>query len=168
MMKKRILLYDIARVLCVLWIVAFWHMIDYFKLTEAFSDYGFITVGVLSCFTFLSGLFLGKKRMGIKDFYVARFRRFWFLLLFSAISFYAVGYIDNLSSFIGTITGLSCFGLSWARTLWYFSMLIFFYLLTPFLRGAKFEMKNVVIKGVFVYITLISMSYITPPIHWIE
>lgn len=161
-MNNRIFIYDIVRSLCVLWIVAFWHMLDYFKLTKEFSEYGFITIGVLSCFTFLSGLFLGKKCIDMKTFYVIRFKRFWILLFLSSVSFYIIGYIKSSSEFIGTITGLSCLGLPWARTLWYFGMLIFFYLLTPFLLDADNNKRKVLVKGVLIFMVILLISYITP------
>lgn len=164
-MKNRILLFDIARSLCVIWIVAFWHMLDYFGKSKGYVDYGFVTIGVLSCFTFLSGLFVGKKKMTAIKFYKERFKRFWLLLLISALSFYVVGYIDNFPTFIGTITGLSCLGLPWARTLWYFSMLILFYLLTPLFLGVKKTIRKRVLLGLTIYVAFcgIAMLRNTPP-----
>lgn len=168
-MKKRILFFDIARTLCVLYIVGFWHMLDYYQLSNEFVNCNFITTGVLSCFTFLSGLFLGKKNISIKEFYVSRFKRFALLLYVSAISFYVVGYIDDVSTLIGTITGLSCFGLPWARTLWYFSMMILFYLMTPFLlykiEYNKSRTVPIVSRGILIYLSLLLVSIISPPIR---
>lgn len=142
--KNRIRSIDIARVLCLFWIVGIWHFINYFdfRYKEELLDCSGITAGVLSCFTFLSGLFLGKKEMTPVDFYKKRFARFYPLYFISALSLFLVGWFDSFKQFIYTILGLSSFVLPQPKTLWYFSMLMVFYLITPLIKY-----KTIIIKG---------------------
>ena len=69
---------------------------DYIKSSypAIFSD---VTTGVLATFTFISGLFLGKKRMPVLTFYKKRLSRFFFLFLISCLSFYAFGSIKTFT-----------------------------------------------------------------------
>lgn len=160
-MGKRDIMLDIARSFCVLWIIGVWHMMDYVGHNPAIDMGGaIITRGVLSCFTFLSGFFLGKKQISVESFYKSRLLRFWPLLFLSATSMYIMGLIDNTYAYLGTITGLSCFVMPWAFTLWYFSMLIFFYAITPLLLYKDnhplktHRVTNIIIRGVVILILL--------------
>ncbi len=136
-------------------------MMDYVGHNPAIDMGGaIITRGVLSCFTFLSGFFLGKKQISVESFYKSRLLRFWPLLFLSATSMYIMGLIDNTYAYLGTITGLSCFVMPWAFTLWYFSMLIFFYAITPLLLYKDnhplktHRVTNIIIRGVVILILL--------------
>lgn len=135
-MKERILLPDIARSICVLEIVAFWHIFDYIEPVEWKYDVEFLTKGALACFTFLSGLFCGKKEMNFRKFYLSRMKRFLPLLAVALILFC----LSNKTSFMSAalaIVGLSCFTPWQPLTLWYFAMIILFYWLTPVLLYSK-------------------------------
>ena len=146
-MKERILLFDIARALCVIEIVCFFHILDYIDISNYEIKFigGNITNSVLSCFTFISGFFLGKKKLEIKSFYASRLKRFLIPLLLSCIILYLGGWFSSFQQLIFTITGLSCFIGPQPLTLWYFSMLIIFYLLTPFIVPTKNERKKSII-----------------------
>ena len=74
-MTKHIVIIDIVRTMCVIWIVGVWHMVDYFPGHDLLN-YNYVTIGVLGIFTFLSGLFLGKKKMSPIEFYKSRLFRF--------------------------------------------------------------------------------------------
>lgn len=135
-MKERILLPDIARSICVLEIVVFWHIFDYSEPVGWKYDCEFITKGALACFTFLSGLFCGKKEMNFKTFYLSRMKRFVPLLAIALVLFRLL-HMTSLKSAALTIVGLSCFTPWQPLTLWYFAMIILFYWLTPVLLYAK-------------------------------
>ena len=135
-MKERILLPDIARSICVLEIVAFWHIFDYCVPIDWKYDCEFLTKGALACFTFLSGLFCGKKEMNFKTFYLSRMKRFLPLLAIALVSFRLL-HMTSLKSAALAIVGLSCFTPWQPLTLWYFAMIILFYWLTPVLLYAK-------------------------------
>ena len=61
-MQHRILLFDIVKAICVIEIVAFWHMLDYTPINPHSLFMGdIITSSVLAAFTFASGFFLVKR-----------------------------------------------------------------------------------------------------------
>ena len=133
--------FDLARSICVVWIVGFWHLLNYLPSEYQLSDNALpickgITVSVLACFTFLSGFFLKKYEFGsIKDtiqFYKKRFWRFYPLFVVAAFSLLLCG--SSLKQVLLAIVGLSMFLPPPIQTLWYFSMLILFYLMTPLLQ----------------------------------
>ena len=163
-MKNRIISLDIVRCLCVLYIVSFWHMGDYIKsyYPAIFSD---VTTGVLATFTFISGLFLGKKRMPVLTFYKKRLSRFFFLFLISCLSFYAFGSIKTFTQLCFTLTGLSCFIPPQPMTLWYFSMIIIFYMITPWLNFNTNNNKNIFLRAVLSLILLVTLVNITDGDH---
>ena len=144
--------FDFARALCVLWIVGFWHLLNYlpqeFRLGEqALPICKEITFSVLACFTFLSGYFLKKyefnKGHDVLTFYKKRFKRFYPLFVVAAFSLIICG--STIRQILFAITGLSMLYPPPIQTLWYFSMLLFFYLCTPLLKVSnKRTMQNIV------------------------
>jgi len=132
-MEKRNLTFDYARALSMLWIVGFWHLQEYIteiKLGSVFFEN--VTYAVLATFSFMSGFFLGKKYKDPSRFYLDRFKRFWVLFFVSSVFFLLGGWVNDYKSFFALILGLESFFLPSVRTLWYVSMLVFFYALTPF------------------------------------
>ena len=129
--------------MCVLWIVGVWHMRQYLplELRPSVTDipvYKSITMGVLACFTFLSGYFLKKYEFRyFKDalvFYKKRFLRFYPLFVVATFCLIICG-SSVRQAFLATV-GLSmiCNSPPPIQTLWYFSMLLLFYLVTPLLK----------------------------------
>lgn len=153
MNNNRILYFDIARSVCVIYIICFWHIGDYIGISypKLFTD---ITTGVLATFTFLSGLFLSKKRMSICEFYKRRLSRFFFLFLIACITYYMAGSIKSSSQLLLAITGLSCFMPPQPMTLWYFCMLIVFYFITPFILYKANSTKILLARAVSSFIIL--------------
>ena len=147
MNNNRLYQFDLCRVICVIWIVGFWHLQYY--LSESYRLQGvvyeyckIITNCILACFTFLSGFFLSKytfsSKSDISMFYKKRLFRFFPLLLASVLSLVCIGG-GHVSQIIPTMFGYSLFMSRPIQTLWYFSMLILFYFLTPIL---KFTISN--------------------------
>lgn len=140
-MNSRNYSFDLARSICVIWIVGFWHILNYFppesKLngTSLSVSYG-ITTSVLACFTFLSGYFLKKYDFNcwrdIKGFYIKRLIRFYPLFASAVIMSVICG--TSIKQGLFALIGLSMFSSPPIGTLWYFSMLLFFYVLTPVLK----------------------------------
>lgn len=127
-------MFDIARVLCALVVIAFYHMTDYVHNGAALRNgYEWIATSTLACFTFISGFFLGKKRIDCKSFFVSRLKRFFIPLVLTSVFLFLGGWFDSIKQFLFTIMGLSCFFLPQPPTLWFFSMMIVFYFLTPFI-----------------------------------
>ena len=89
---ERIYSLDCTRAICMLWIVALWHMESYLDITIKCYITDDICSGVLAAFTFISGYFLGKKPVGnVKElltFYKKRILRFYPLFFVSCMIFY--------------------------------------------------------------------------------
>mgnify|MGYP000787318984 CR=1 FL=1 len=164
-MQHRILLFDIVKAICVIEIVAFWHMLDYTPINPHSLFMGdIITSSVLAAFTFASGFFLGKKKLSIVKFYLFRIKRFLPPLFVSLLIMYIFGAIESFQTVIYSIIGLSCFIPPMPMTLWYFSMLILFYLVTPFLLLGVDKMSdservvNILVRGICFYCIIICLD----------
>ena len=166
MNNGRIVSLDAARTLCAVWIVCVWHMNQYLvtdiKLFGVGDDrlpFLMVTNGVLALFTFISGYFASQKDINkIQDalsFYRKRVLRFGIPLLISCILLTGGG---NFSPFhiITTTLGISQFLPSpYPRTLWYFSMIIAFYYVTPLLCYAKRKQKySLVVLSLTIFLFL--------------
>lgn len=155
-MTKRVLFFDVARALSILWIVCVWHPIDYISWEWEWA-FRYVTVDItliaLACFTFISGFFLGKKKISALTFYKNRTRRFLLPLFFSALCQSVIGWFNSIWQFIFTITGLSCFILPQPGTLWYMAMLIIFYALTPpLLYNLEDKRWKIIVRAGVIYI----------------
>ena len=157
-MKNRIVLFDIMKALCVIDIVAFWHMFDYTPIeADDVMFAGRLTSTVLAAFTFASGFFLGKKTVTAGKFYMSRLQRFMLPLLVSLIIMYKFGAIDSFRTVVFSALGISCFIPPMAPTLWYFSMIILCYLFTPLILWGVGKMNNlervvnIMIRGLLLF-----------------
>lgn len=131
--------FDIIRAVCILEIVAYWHIKDYFYELQFSHLYALgvpLTLGALTMFSFISGYLCSYN--GNAGHYVSK--RAIRILLPLSIAYYlmvSTGYIsDSKKDFLLTITGLHPFFLPYPATLWYISMTIFFYAITPFIESA--------------------------------
>lgn len=151
---------DFLRAASVLYIVGFWHMMEYWPSSEGYhnSVTTRITTVVLGLFTFLSGYLLAQKPLSwevkrLTGFYLRRFLRLYPLYLAALVLFGATGLAEwrsvalsapLLSPFLGHIP----------LTLWYVAVLLIFYLLAPLLlttRGpVSLVMRSVAVFGMLV------------------
>lgn len=158
--KQRFLYIDIARCVAMLWIVGWWHLIQYSPNYERFSFQGdeFITNLMLGLFMFLSGLLLGRKEINnwnrVKEFYKNRFLRFYILYAISALTFPVIGYNREPALLFTTLTATSSIFLPQPVTLWFMSMLAFFYLLTPLIK------KQIVLLGGALLLIFIILHFV--------
>lgn len=137
--KNRSVSLDLLRGLSILYIVGFWHMFNY---TSAFPQYSNIitlrfTWIILATFTFLSGYFIGQKEIDLKKttiirFYKNRILRIYPLYLLSLVLFYILGLSDTVTT-IKAAFAISMFLKPAPPTLWFITMLLFFYVLSPLL-----------------------------------
>lgn len=148
---KRDTTLDIVRALCILEVVAFWHMQDYIDVSECSKDFftfgGNLTMGVLSTFVFLSGFFLSKYKFAtyqdVTKFYEKRFKRFWGLFFVASLCLYIPSFIagdcwyTSPLNFVYSLFGLTVFWGPHPATLWFMCMTMFFYLITPLLMFNK-------------------------------
>ena len=148
-MTERFLPFDMARAICVVYIIGIWHLPSYLSPDYSFTGTTLIVMHriteiVLGTFTFLSGYFLGKyqfsNRYDIKYFFENRFKRFYILLLIAALSYLLLKWISPIQ-LLQILTGTNLLFNMSAPTLWYFSMIILFYIITPILQY-QYKMKN--------------------------
>ena len=146
--NNRDLTIDIIKILCTFWIVGFWHLSSYGNVFSSHILLGSeITASVMGIFMFFSGYFLSKYQTeNLKDvfsFYKKRLSRFYILYLLSIVSLYIRGLFTIKPWFKNNLhILLSCFGLSSfynpnVGTLWFMSMLMFFYVITPIINIKK-------------------------------
>ena len=149
---------DLLRGIVIVYIVGFWHMLNY---TDAIPDCKNmvtrrITVIVLATFVFISGYYIGKndielKKQKLLSFYTNKFFRIYPLYFLSIISFMYCGLSDYETS-IKALLMISMFVKPAPPTLWFITMLMTFYALSPFLMIACKNTK--VLYLIFIYILL--------------
>ncbi len=169
--KKRIQYLDNCRAVCMLWIVGIWHLLEYCDITTvANSSAGIhITHAVLASFTFISGLFLGKSKVIMKSdlicFYKKRLLRFYPLFFLSSTSLFLIyimfgyEYIGSFRQLLFTITGLAVFVGDSPKTVWYISMLIVFYFMTPIIILLNDRRKKIALTSI-IYLVMVSLHYL--------
>lgn len=146
----RDLSFDIARAISAFWVVGVWHLLCYDKNND-YANWTTqqITDVFLSVFMFISGYMLGKYRFGglneVKFFYKKRFWRFYILYVVASITLYVGGVLignqmyASTEQFVLSFWGLNVLFPPHLGTLWFISMIMFFYLITPLL---SFEYKS--------------------------
>lgn len=156
---------DNARALSMIYIISFWHMLNYtsYSFPQPIGDY--ITSMFLGALFILSGYLLRQKytinnfsSFGL--FIKKRILRIFPLLIASILSIYFI-YEVSLKQSLYTLLGISAFFLPNIKTLWFVSMIIFFYLLYP-LISVKYKYKYVLIF--ILYLLLYSIHIKTYPI----
>ena len=168
-------LFDVSRALCIIEIVCLWHITNYLDvdISRSFTEIGgCLTIAVLGFFTFMSGYFLKNKKIenanDIICFYYARIKRFWLLYFIASSVLYATStlagqpWYPSFTNFVLSLFGLTIFIMPLPPTLWYMVMLIFFYILTPFLLFVRhYKLRLVVVIAIyFLLICLHSRGYL--------
>lgn len=163
---KRDIALDIVRVICTLWIVCVWHLSSYsdsWDISQSIICQN-LTRASLFCFMFLSGYLLKKYRFeclyDVGVFYKKRFLRFYPLFFVSALLLFLVSnaigkpWFNSNSQFVLCVLGLSSFSMPQPPTLWFMSMLMFFYIITPLLNYNHKRGLLRVILLFFLFLTL--------------
>lgn len=140
----RIYYIDYIRAFSVIWIVSFWHIQEYSNLSVRTSFYLDVTNAILAVFMFISGVFCGNKSVSsLKDvfrYWVERFGKIYPLFVVACVSFYLLnkfvspeifGQIAGARQLLATISGFGFLVLPMAGTVWFMSIMCFFYLITP-------------------------------------
>lgn len=145
---------DCVRAISMLYIVGFWHLFDYIGKDIVNPVTSQITYGVLASFTFISGYFLGQKKItdakSVFSFWFRRLIRFYPLFVVSCVMLWKIGYIGGgKRQLLLTVMGLSCVIPPAAITAWYLTMLMIFYFVTPFINMLdKKKFKFVLMFGI--------------------
>lgn len=146
----RIIGIDIIRAFSMLWIVGFWHLLNY---TDALPNYNnpitvMITRFALGSFVFISGYLIGIKyssnTLHLQKFFRSRFLRIYPLYFFSIVVF-SVLYNWSLDLFLKASFFLSMFSPPAPPTLWFITMIGLFYILSPMISILIQKMHNIYI-----------------------
>jgi len=130
---------DVMRAVSMLYIVGFWHLLDYTKVARwHYNPVTYrLTVGALSLFVLIAGFLTGRQdgslaRGEIWKFYETRFWRIYLPFVIASGLFLAAGMSDAL----GIVKGITLVAMLLAPppfTLWFVSMIVLFYLIAPLL-----------------------------------
>ncbi len=161
--RRHIASLDVLRVGAMLYIVGFWHLMNYavaggFYRNEVTTR---ITVVLLASFTMLSGYLLGLKpvaptRASIGSFYRRRMLRIYPPLVMAVLLFVWMGLTPWPAAIrtillVGEIVGPP------PLTLWYVSMLALFYLITPALSVGSPLQRALVAVGVLLLLATLAV-----------
>ncbi|PPC91140.1 MAG: hypothetical protein CTY34_05125 [Methylobacter sp.] len=166
-MKNRLGFIDILRGASVLYIVGFWHLMNY---TDAFPNYSNsittrLTVTILALFVFLSGYLMGNNTLdfnikSIRGFYIKRLIRIYPLYVFALLLFYYFRLAKGITLVKAGLL-ISMFYGPPPPTLWFITMIMVFYVLTPLLISAK-NTPDLLLRGIFLVLLMVLASFLSP------
>lgn len=135
--RKKLVSIEYLRAFSMLYIVAFWHLMNYTGVFPGYKNLftSTFTDIVLGLFVLISGFLLAspsKTYVSARQFYTKRLFRIYPLYVLAVALFYFYGLNDATTSFKSLIF-ISMYYEPAPKTLWFITMLILFYLITPFL-----------------------------------
>ena len=165
----RIIRYDFARAICMLWIVGFWHMCSGYlgiKVHEN-SFLGTFTSGILAVFFYMSARLSSKahiERFSDAWAYIKhRFIAIYPLYLISAATMIFIPFKNfgaNLKLFLMSATCLNIFFPPMIKTLWFLTILLLFYLITPiFLSTLKTRTKILIALSIYAVLIVENLAF---------
>jgi peptidoglycan/LPS O-acetylase OafA/YrhL len=132
---------DVMRAVSMLYIVGFWHLLDYTNVAGwHYNPVTYrLTVGALALFVLISGFLTARKdgdlaRGEIWRFYRTRFSRIYLPFVIASGLFLAAGVSDAVALFKG-VTLVAMLLAPPPFTLWFVNMIVLFYLIAPLLIG---------------------------------
>lgn len=162
---------DNVRALCMIWIVGIWHLSEYCGRSISNIYAQNVTYGVLGVFTLISGLMMGRYKNRIlsltdaMEFYKKRLLRIYPLFAISCTSLFVlyllrnIQFVSSVSQYLLSMIGLSIVFSPAPQTVWYVSMLLLFYFLTPvFLYNTKGNKLSIIIRFAVVYGVFLLLS----------
>ena len=134
---------DVMRAVSMLYIVGFWHLLDYTKGGSwHYNPVTYrLTVGALALFVLISGFLTGRKDGGLARgeiwrFYETRLLRIYLPFVIASGLFLTAGISDAVT----LVKGVTLVAMLLAPppfTLWFVSMILLFYLIAPLLIGLR-------------------------------
>jgi len=128
---------DLIKGSSVLYILGFWHLLNY---TNAFPAYDNeftrrLTVIILVLFVFVSGFLIGNKQLKAEEFdlagyYRSRLIRIYPPYIIAIACFYFFGISDG-QTLLKAVGLVSMFTAPAPPTLWFITMIVFFYVISP-------------------------------------
>ena len=134
---------DVMRAVSMLYIVGYWHLLDYTKVASwHYNPVTYrLTVGALALFVLISGFLTGRKDGGLARgeiwrFYKTRFWRIYLPFVIASGLFLAAG-INDTAALVKGVTLVAMLLAPPPFTLWFVSMIVLFYLIAPLLIGLR-------------------------------
>ena len=158
MSYNRNVTFDIIRAICAVWIIAIWHIGEYgFPLAQNLPMGEDITTAILGIFVFISSFFVQKyciKTMrDIRVFYLKRCIRLYIpFLVVSVLMDILFHWYENILQLMLSLIGISFLYSPGVKTLWFVSILLFFYGLTPLILSFKGKWKRILCTVVIITI----------------
>lgn len=149
---------DIVRAICAVWIIAIWHIGEYgFPPAQNLSMGEDITTAVLGIFVFLSSFFLQKYSIksieNIRGFYLKRCIRLYIpFLVVSIIMELLFHWYESILQLMLSLIGFSFLYSPGVKTLWFVSILLFFYGLSPLILSFEEKWKRIFCSAVIITI----------------
>lgn len=155
MAEGRDIRFDFIRVISMFYIVAVLHLSQYIELPASVSRVynpwisSLFTNLALSLFSMISGYLIGAKyKFGkggtsVLHFYKKRILRFYPLFFIASWALYFIGF-NSFDATLNGLLGIAVFSANEPRTLWYISMLMLFYLVTPIINRRSLVWKVIV------------------------
>ena len=145
---ERIKSFDFCKGICMLWIVGIWHLFSgYFNIPIRDNSLCLsITYGCLSTFIFISGYLAGRKdlknKSEMKQYYVKKLISYCPLYFASIITLIPFKWFSSYKMVILTVLGLSVLFPPMPGTIWYATILLLFYFITPLFLIIKSTTKK--------------------------
>ena len=167
--------FDVARALCMIYVVAFAHLWAYIypdvhSAIYVHPVYYILCYSCLGLFTFASGYLLGGKYSFGKDgntkiwaFYKKRVLRIIPLFLLAALVLYLIGFNSARATLNGVLS-ISLFVKPRPQTLWYIPVILWCYLITPLVCRKNLTWR--LISGVGILLTVWLIRNFVHPIDW--
>jgi peptidoglycan/LPS O-acetylase OafA/YrhL len=157
---KKLTSVDYLRAFSMLYIVAYWHSLGYagvaFGQTQEFM--WVITAIIMTLFVFISGYLIGghkSRQMGATSFYKRRLLRIYPLYALAVALYYWIGIGDGWTM-VKSLLGLSMYMEPPPLTLWFITMLLLFYAVTPLLlRLVENPVRFIGLVGSLIFMTLV-------------
>lgn len=128
---------DTLRAGAILYIVGFWHLLDYVQPSRLhkFAVTELLTYGVLGLFCFISGYLLANRYTlqnwkEVARFYQRRLLRLYPMYWIALVGFLSLGMIDQ-DIFLRTVFATNMIWFTSLPTLWFVALILTFYGITP-------------------------------------
>lgn len=159
---QRNIQFDVIRALSMVYIVFIWHLSGVLGFSlDKYPVLFLLTNTALGIFFAISGYFMGRYEFHYaKDwfrYYIKRILRIIPMAGFALVSFYYSYPVSEMSvkKAVYCITGALPFTSTTIPTLWFIGMLIFFYLITPFILSMKNDERKLIL-----FVVLFSLCFI--------
>jgi peptidoglycan/LPS O-acetylase OafA/YrhL len=154
---------DLLRAICILYIVGFWHLMNYTHPMPGYVNWFTegLTYVAMATFVFCSGFLLAGQAvkpdaLGLWSFYRRRLVRIYPLYLVAVLLF-AVAGIASLEQTIDGVLLISMFEPPALPTLWFVTMIMVFYLIAPLPIYFASRPKIAILSAAAIFLALIAI-----------